>query len=127
MSFRTADAEKKMAALFEGLSRRQQMTLLGRLEMTGAAVYRAFAKDEKNAKAREALLQAAGNEEKNGNLLSLMSTPKEQCEKCGKSMAVVSDGVSCSFQCTFCDDCATALKSTCPNCGGMLESRQRLV
>jgi hypothetical protein len=122
----TSDAEKRMAALFEGLSRLDQMALLGRLEMTGAAVYRAFAAKENNAKARERLLEAAKDEEKNGNLMRLMTTPKDQCEKCGKAMTVASDGVSYSFQCTFCDDCGGALKSTCPNCGGALESRTRM-
>jgi hypothetical protein len=115
-----------MAALFEGLSRTQQMALLGRLEMTGAAVYRAFAKEEKNSKAREALLEAAKDEEKNGNLLRLMTTPKDKCEKCEKAIPVAGDGVSCSFQCTFCDDCGAVLKSVCPNCGGALESRDRM-
>ena len=126
MSSSTMEAENQMAALFEGLSRTQQMALLGRLEMTGAAVYRAFAKEERNSKAREALLEAAKDEEKNGNLLRLMTTPKEKCEKCEKAMPIASDGVSCSFQCTFCDDCGAALKSVCPNCGGALESRERI-
>ena len=127
MSSSTSEAEKRMAALFEGLNRIEQLAMLGRLEMTGASIYRAFAKDEKNAKARERLLEAAKDEEKNGTLLRLMTTPKDQCERCGAAMAVASDGVSCSFQCTFCDDCGSALKSTCPNCGGALESRERMV
>jgi len=122
----TSEAEKRMAALFEGLNRVQQLALLGRLEMAGASIYRAFAAEEKNAKAREVLLAAAKDEEKNGNLLRLMTTAKDNCEKCGKSMAVASDGVSCSFQCTFCAECGGALGSVCPNCGGALESRARL-
>src|SRR5260221_5015857 len=100
MSSSTSEAENRMAALFEGLNRIEQLAMLGRLEMTGASIYRAFAKDEKNAKARERLLEAAKDEEKNGTLLRLMTTPKDQCERCGAAMAVASDGVSCSFQCT---------------------------
>ena len=122
----TSEAEKRMAALFEGLNRVQQMTLLGRLEMAGASIYRAFAAEEKNTKAQEALLAAAKDEEKNGNLLRLMTTPKDKCERCGKAMPVASDGVSCSFQCTFCAECGSALESVCPNCGGALEARSRL-
>jgi hypothetical protein len=30
----------------------------------------------------------------------------------------------CSFECTFCADCAdTVLEGTCPNCGGVLVAR----
>jgi uncharacterized protein len=32
----------------------------------------------------------------------------------------------CSFECTFCRDCATAaLAGSCPNCGGELVARPR--
>ena len=31
----------------------------------------------------------------------------------------------CSFECTFCPDCATAMKETCPNCGGELLPRPK--
>ncbi len=109
MSSNTREAEKRMGELFQGLNRIEQLALLGRLEITGASIYRAFAKEEKNVKAREALLEAAKDEEKNGNLLRLMTTPKESCEKCGKAMPVASDGASCSFQCTFCSDAQASL------------------
>jgi hypothetical protein len=126
MSDKVSDAERGMAALFNGLTRMQRMALLARLEVAGGALYRGLAADEKNAKAREKLLAAAGDEEKNGALLSLMSTPKDKCEKCERPLAPAADGVACSFQCTFCDDCNAALKSICPNCGGALESRATL-
>ena len=115
-----------MAALFNGLTRMQRMALLARLEVAGGALYRGLAADEKNAKAREKLLAAAEDEEKNGGLLRLMSTPKDRCEKCKKQLAQAIDGTACSFQCTFCDECAAALKSVCPNCSGALESRATL-
>jgi hypothetical protein len=126
MANQISDAERGMAALFEGLTRMQRMALLARLEVAGGALYRGLAADEKNAKAREKLLAAAGDEEKNGALLRLMSTPKDRCEKCERPLAQAIDGVACSFQCTFCDDCGTALKSVCPNCAGALESRATL-
>ena len=121
-----APPEQAMAALFAGLTRMQRMALLGRLEAAGAGLYRALAADETNGKAKAMLLDAAGNEEKNGGLMQLMSTPKGGCEKCGKPLAAPADGQACSFQCTFCDDCARALEAACPNCGGALESRRAL-
>jgi uncharacterized protein DUF1272 len=126
MANRSVEPEQAMAALFEGLTRLQRIALLGRLETAGAQLYRALATDEKNAKARDKLLEAAGNEEMNGGLMKLMSTPKDACEKCGKSLSRSADGVACSFQCTFCSDCGCALQHVCPNCGGALESRQTL-
>ena len=109
-----------MAALFVGLSRHEQMALLSRLENDGAGIYRALAAPEKNVKAREALLKAAGREEENGGLLKLMTTHKPGCEKCGKVLPVRSDAHVCSFQCTFCADCAGGMSQVCPNCGGEL-------
>ena len=118
--------EERLSALFDGLSRIAQIALLGRVEKAGGQLYRGLADHEKNAKAREALLAAADDEDRNGNLLALMSTPKTKCEKCEKPLATHTFGYSCSFQCTFCNECATALEFHCPNCGGELETRQRL-
>jgi hypothetical protein len=121
-----SDAERGLAALFNGLTRMQRMALLARLEVAGGALYRGLAADEKNSKAREKLLAAAADEEKNGGLLRLMSTPKDRCEKCERALPQPTEGTACSFQCTFCDECAAALKSVCPNCSGALESRATL-
>ena len=126
MANQISDAERAMAALFNGLTRLQRMALLARLEVAGGSLYRGLAADEQNPKAREKLLAAAQDEEKNGELLRLMSTPKDRCEKCERSFATATDGNACSFQCTFCDDCAATLKSICPNCSGALESRATL-
>ena len=112
--------EQIMASLFAGLSHHEQMVLLGRLESTGAGLYRAWAAQEQNLKAREALLKAATREEENGGLLRLMTTAKESCDKCDKYLQVRSDAHVCSFQCTFCTECASAVNRTCPNCGGLL-------
>jgi len=115
--------EQQMAALFEGLSRIQRIALLGRLEMAGGQLYRALAADEKNMRAREALLKAADDEERNGEMLRRMSTLKQACEKCGKELPTTT-GTACWFQCTFCDDCARNLQLICPNCGGSLVPRE---
>jgi hypothetical protein len=126
MSNQMSEAERAMVALFDNLTRMQRMALLARLEVAGGGLYRALADDEQNLKAREKLLAAADDEEKNGALLRLMSTPKDRCEKCERALPQPADGTACSFQCTFCDDCAATLKSICPNCGGALESRATL-
>ncbi|MFS2113620.1 DUF1272 domain-containing protein [Herbaspirillum frisingense] len=49
------------------------------------------------------------------------------CECCDKELPPEStDARICSFECTFCNDCATdILKGKCPNCGGELVARPR--
>jgi uncharacterized protein len=49
------------------------------------------------------------------------------CEHCGKDLPPDSDAARiCSFECTFCIDCATwELLGICPNCGGELVTRPR--
>ena len=50
---------------------------------------------------------------------------RPNCECCGKDLPPAStDAMICSFECTFCRDCAdTALAGRCPNCGGGFETR----
>lgn len=49
------------------------------------------------------------------------------CECCDKDLAPDADDARiCSFECTFCADCAdTRLAGLCPNCGGELVARPR--
>lgn len=49
------------------------------------------------------------------------------CECCDKDLPPESaDARICSFECTFCADCAeSVLKGKCPNCGGELVTRPR--
>ncbi|MGN6085299.1 DUF1272 domain-containing protein [Trinickia sp.] len=49
------------------------------------------------------------------------------CECCDKDLPPESGGAwICSFECTFCTDCATrVLSGRCPNCGGELVARPR--
>ena len=58
-----------LAALFEGKTVEEQKALLATLERGGAALYRAFAADESDPAAREALLAAAIREEENAEVL----------------------------------------------------------
>jgi hypothetical protein len=50
---------------------------------------------------------------------------RDHCEKCG--LALAADGAAriCSYECTVCPDCATAMNEICPNCGGELVARPR--
>ncbi|WP_040686015.1 DUF1272 domain-containing protein [Nocardia vinacea] len=47
------------------------------------------------------------------------------CERC--DVALAPDGLAhiCSYECTFCDPCTTAMNAVCPNCGGELTRRPR--
>lgn len=52
---------------------------------------------------------------------------RPNCECCNKDLPPDDGGAMiCSFECTFCSDCAsTRLKGICPNCGGELLARPR--
>ncbi len=45
---------------------------------------------------------------------------RPNCECCNKDLPPCSnEAVICTFECTFCKDCAeTKLNNLCPNCGG---------
>ncbi len=50
---------------------------------------------------------------------------RPNCECCNKDLLPHSaEAMICSFECTFCHDCAThILHGVCPNCGGELVRR----
>lgn len=49
---------------------------------------------------------------------------RPDCEKCGCDLPAEDPGAFiCSFECTFCAECTTALNERCPNCGGDLRAR----
>ena len=52
---------------------------------------------------------------------------RPNCECCDRDLpADADDARICSFECTFCAECAeTRLHNRCPNCGGELVSRPR--
>ena len=52
---------------------------------------------------------------------------RPNCECCNRDLPAGSaDARICSFECTFCADCAsTKLQGRCPNCGGELVARPR--
>jgi hypothetical protein len=50
---------------------------------------------------------------------------KPACEKCGKVLGHEDAARICSYECTFCPECAEAMASRCPNCGGELLARPK--
>ena len=52
---------------------------------------------------------------------------RPNCECCDRDLPPDSDqALICSFECTFCRDCASRLLAgRCPNCGGELLARPR--
>ncbi|MDX2217314.1 MAG: DUF1272 domain-containing protein [Oculatellaceae cyanobacterium bins.114] len=50
---------------------------------------------------------------------------RPNCECCDRALPPAStDAVICSFECTFCRNCAsTILQGRCPNCNGLLVER----
>ena len=49
---------------------------------------------------------------------------RPDCERCGTDLPAPAHGAFiCSFECTFCADCADAMDERCPNCGGELMDR----
>ncbi len=50
---------------------------------------------------------------------------RETCERCGAGLTAAGPAVICSYECTFCLDCAGAIEHVCPNCRGELVSRPR--
>ena len=53
-----------------------------------------------------------------------MLAMKPDCERCGTDLPAQAGGAFiCSYECTFCADCADALDERCPNCGGELLDR----
>jgi hypothetical protein len=47
------------------------------------------------------------------------------CERCEAALGHEAEAFICSYECTFCGDCATAMSVACPNCGGELVRRPR--
>ena len=46
------------------------------------------------------------------------------CECCDKDLPPDAAAMICSFECTFCVDCAeNVMNGVCPNCGGALDTR----
>ncbi|MBA3832621.1 MAG: DUF1272 domain-containing protein [Chthoniobacterales bacterium] len=50
---------------------------------------------------------------------------RNKCERCEGLLAPADEAYICTYECTFCVECAGALNNVCPNCGGELVRRPR--
>ena len=50
---------------------------------------------------------------------------KPSCERCKTDLPFAAAAYICSYECTFCPECAHASHHVCPNCGGELRARPR--
>ena len=50
---------------------------------------------------------------------------RHECEGCGKVLEPDGDAYICSYECTFCQECAHGNENICPNCGGELVPRPK--
>jgi hypothetical protein len=50
---------------------------------------------------------------------------RKSCERCGAGLSAGGEAYICSYECTFCSECAEALDHVCPNCNGELVRRPR--
>ncbi|MFG0256944.1 MAG: DUF1272 domain-containing protein [Phycisphaerales bacterium JB043] len=48
---------------------------------------------------------------------------RERCERCGRATPGDGEAWICSYECTFCGECATEMERVCPNCSGELVRR----
>jgi hypothetical protein len=50
---------------------------------------------------------------------------RAECERCHSATPERGLALICTYECTFCDSCATSMGNVCPNCGGELVARPR--
>ncbi len=50
---------------------------------------------------------------------------REVCERCGARLAAAGEAYICSYECTFCSNCASTLRHSCSNCQNELVRRPR--
>jgi hypothetical protein len=50
---------------------------------------------------------------------------RDRCERCERELVADVLAYICSYECTFCEPCASQLECLCPNCGGELVKRPR--
>jgi hypothetical protein len=50
---------------------------------------------------------------------------KDACQTCSAALGFTDEAYVCSYECTFCPQCAAKRDRICPNCGGELVVRPR--
>ncbi|MCH7734258.1 MAG: DUF1272 domain-containing protein [Chloroflexi bacterium] len=48
---------------------------------------------------------------------------RTNCERCDAQLQMDADARICSYECTWCPNCADSFGNICPNCGGELVRR----
>lgn len=48
---------------------------------------------------------------------------RPNCECCDRDLPPASEAFICTYECTWCPECAVAMHHTCHNCGGDLVAR----
>jgi hypothetical protein len=48
---------------------------------------------------------------------------KDSCQQCGTTLGWQDEALICSYECTWCPDCAAANDGLCRNCEGDLQPR----
>lgn len=54
-----------------------------------------------------------------------MLAMKTQCERCHTALQATGEAYICSFECTWCAECAVDMRYHCPNCSGELVRRPK--
>ena len=68
--------------------------------------------------------EAAGKQQfASGDVMHL--DMKAECERCRGALNALDEAYICSYECTFCPACASAMHGVCTNCGGDLARRPR--
>lgn len=50
---------------------------------------------------------------------------RKECERCRAALEAGGTAYICSYECTFCAECAEGMGRACPNCKGELVVRPR--
>ena len=50
---------------------------------------------------------------------------RTRCERCGSPLGMADEAFICSYECTFCAECAGAMNAKCTNCGDELLQRPK--
>ena len=50
---------------------------------------------------------------------------KSDCQRCSAEVVLDGEAYICSYECTFCRNCAIEMYHRCPNCRGELVARPR--
>jgi hypothetical protein len=50
---------------------------------------------------------------------------RTNCERCNSELTAEGEAFICTYECTFCENCAGEMQNVCPNCGGELVRRPK--